>query len=108
VRDAALVTGTSEETIDRALDGELGNLRAEPLLAALTRELGDPEVLDGFKGGTAAVGPRTVLAVFSGQRPRPARAVAGAGAAGQGNRDREGPGQGTALHRRVPAASRTR
>lgn len=69
VRDASLVTGMSEETIDRALDGEVGNLRAESLLAALTRELGDPEVLDGFRGGTTAVGPRTVIAVFSGNVP---------------------------------------
>ncbi|MFD1151853.1 acyl-CoA reductase [Saccharothrix hoggarensis] len=69
VRDAALVTGMSEETIERALDAEVGNLRAESLLAALTRELGDPEVLDGFRGGTTAVGPRTVLAVFSGNVP---------------------------------------
>lgn len=76
VRDAARVTGMSEETIDRALDAELGNLRAEPLLAALTRDLGDPEVLDGFTGGTTAVGPRTVLAVFSGNVPGlPARSL---------------------------------
>ncbi|MFJ6673525.1 acyl-CoA reductase [Actinosynnema sp. NPDC091369] len=76
VRDAALVTGMSEETIDRALDAELGNLRAESLLAALTRELGDPEVLDGFRDGTTAVGPRTVLAVFSGNVPGlPARSL---------------------------------
>lgn len=76
VRDAALVTGMSEETIDRALDAELGNLRAESLLAALTRELGDPEVLDGFRGGTTAVGPGTVLAVFSGNVPGlPARSL---------------------------------
>ncbi|MDU0293912.1 acyl-CoA reductase [Saccharothrix longispora] len=76
VRDAALVTGMSEETIDRALDAELGNLRAESLLAALERELGDPEVLDGFRGGTTAIGPRTVLAVFSGNVPGlPARSL---------------------------------
>ncbi|MEV8441993.1 acyl-CoA reductase [Actinosynnema sp. NPDC051121] len=76
VRNAALVTGMSEETIDRALDAELGNLRAESLLAALTRELGDPEVLDGFRDGTTAVGPRTVLAVFSGNVPGlPARSL---------------------------------
>ncbi|MFD0202864.1 MULTISPECIES: acyl-CoA reductase [Saccharothrix] len=76
VRNAALVTGMSEETIDRALDAELGHLRADSLLAALTRELGDPEVLDGFRGGTTAVGPRTVLAVFSGNVPGlPARSL---------------------------------
>lgn len=76
VRNAALVTGMSEETIHRALDAELGNLRAESLLAALTRELGDPEVLDDFRGGTTAIGPRTVLAVFSGNVPGlPARSL---------------------------------
>ncbi|NUT47028.1 MAG: acyl-CoA reductase [Saccharothrix sp.] len=76
VRNAALVTGMSEETIDRALDAELGTLRADSLLAALTRELGDPEVLDGFRGGTTAIGPRTVLAVFSGNVPGlPARSL---------------------------------
>ncbi len=76
VRDASLVTGMSEETIERALDAEVGNLRAESLLAALTRELGDPEVLDGFRGGTTAVGPRTVLGVFSGNVPGlPARSM---------------------------------
>ncbi|WP_367128105.1 acyl-CoA reductase [Saccharothrix sp. HUAS TT1] len=76
VRDAALVTGMSEETIDRALDAELGNLRAESLLAALTRELGDPEVLDDFRGGTTAIGPRTALAVFAGNVPGlPARSL---------------------------------
>ncbi|GAB2957941.1 acyl-CoA reductase [Saccharothrix stipae] len=76
VRNASLVTGMSEETIDRALDAELGNLHAGQLLAALTRELGGPEVLDGFRGGTTAVGPRTVLAVFSGNVPGlPARSL---------------------------------
>ncbi|WP_158841481.1 acyl-CoA reductase [Saccharothrix deserti] len=76
VRNAALVTGMSEETIDGALDAELGNLRAESLLAALTRELGAPEALDGFRSGTTAVGPRTVLAVFSGNVPGlPARSL---------------------------------
>lgn len=76
VRDASLVTGMSEETVERALDAEVGNLRAEPLLAALTRELGDPEVLDGFRGGTTAVGPGTTLAVFSGNVPGlPARSL---------------------------------
>lgn len=82
VRDAAVVTGMSEETINRSLDGELGTLRAESLLAALERELGDPEVLDGFRpdphlrGRTRAIGPRTVLTVFSGNAPGlPARTL---------------------------------
>ncbi|MEU5694519.1 acyl-CoA reductase [Actinosynnema sp. NPDC020468] len=67
--NAAVVTGMSVETVDRALDAEIGTLRAESLLAALERELGDPEVLDGFRGGTTAFGPRTTLAVFSGNVP---------------------------------------
>ncbi|MEV0679174.1 acyl-CoA reductase [Actinosynnema sp. NPDC050436] len=76
VASAALVTGMSTETVDRALDAELGTLRAPSLLAALARELGDPEVLDGFRGGTTAVGPRVVLAVFSGNVPGlPARSL---------------------------------
>ncbi|AXX31041.1 acyl-CoA reductase [Actinosynnema pretiosum subsp. pretiosum] len=75
VRSAAAITGMSEETIDRALDGELSGLRAEHLLAALERELGVPEVLDGFerderlRGSTTAIGPRVTLAVFSGNVP---------------------------------------
>ncbi|MEU7527046.1 acyl-CoA reductase [Saccharothrix sp. NPDC042600] len=76
VADAATVTGMSEETVDRALDAELGNLRTGSLLAALERELGDPEVLDGFRGGTRAIGPRVTLAVFSGNVPGlPARSL---------------------------------
>ncbi|GAA0221649.1 acyl-CoA reductase [Saccharothrix mutabilis subsp. mutabilis] len=76
VADAAGVTGMSEETVDRALDAELGNLRAGSLLAALERELGDPEVLDGFRGGTRAIGPRVTVAVFSGNVPGlPARSL---------------------------------
>lgn len=76
VADAAKVTGMSEETVGRALDAELGNLRTGSLLAALERELGDPEVLDGFRGGTRAIGPRVTLAVFSGNVPGlPARSL---------------------------------
>ncbi|MEU4803901.1 acyl-CoA reductase [Actinosynnema sp. NPDC023587] len=72
----AAVTGMSAETVDRALDAELGALRAPSLFAALRRELGDPEVLDGFCGGTTAIGPRVVLAVFSGNVPGlPARSL---------------------------------
>ncbi|GAA3839468.1 acyl-CoA reductase [Saccharothrix violaceirubra] len=75
-RVAVEVTGMSEATVDRALDAELGNLRAEHLYAALRRELGDPEVLDGFRAGTTAIGPRTVLGVFSGNVPGlPARSL---------------------------------
>ncbi len=76
VVDAVKVTGMSEETVDRALDAEVGNLRTGSLLAALERELGDPEVLDGFRGGTRAIGPRVTLAVFSGNVPGlPARSL---------------------------------
>ncbi|CCH31439.1 acyl-CoA reductase [Actinosynnema sp. NPDC047251] len=77
VAAAAQVTGMSTETVDRALDSELGTLRAPSLIAALQRELGDPEVLDGFRAGTTAIGPRVVLAVFSGNVPGlPARSLA--------------------------------
>ncbi len=70
------VTGMSAETVDRALDAEIGNLRAPSLIAALERELGDPEVLDGFRDGTTAIGPGVVLAVFSGNVPGlPARSL---------------------------------
>ncbi|WP_433273929.1 acyl-CoA reductase [Actinosynnema sp. CS-041913] len=73
---ATQVTGMSSETVDRALDAEVGNLRTGSLIAALERELGDPEVLDGFRGGATAVGPRTALAVFSGNVPGlPARSL---------------------------------
>jgi len=77
VEAAARVTGMSVETVDRALDAEVGvALRAPSLIAALERELGDPEVLDGFRGGATAVGPRTALAVFSGNVPGlPARSL---------------------------------
>ncbi|MBB5953575.1 acyl-CoA reductase-like NAD-dependent aldehyde dehydrogenase [Saccharothrix tamanrassetensis] len=73
---ATRVTGMSSETVDRALDAEVGTLRTASLIAALERELGDPEVLDGFRGDTMAIGPRTVLAVFSGNVPGlPARSL---------------------------------
>ncbi|MBW4718271.1 acyl-CoA reductase [Saccharothrix obliqua] len=76
VAAASLVTGMSAETVDRALDAETGNLRAPSLIAALERELGDPEVLDGFRGGTTAIGPDVTLAVFSGNVPGlPARSL---------------------------------
>ncbi|NUT98189.1 MAG: acyl-CoA reductase [Saccharothrix sp.] len=76
VEDAVKVTGMSAETVDRALDAEVGNLRTGSLMAALERELGDPGVLDGFRDGTRAIGPRVTLAVFSGNVPGlPARSL---------------------------------
>lgn len=73
--EIARATGFSLEAIDRSLDVELRNYRAESLWAALRRELGDPALLDGFRpdpllpGATHAIGPDIALAIFTGNVP---------------------------------------
>jgi len=74
-RDIVAATGFSPEAVDRSLDVELGNYRAETLNRVLRRELGDPTVLDTFRedpelgGFTLAVGPRVTTVVCSGNVP---------------------------------------
>jgi Acyl-CoA reductase (LuxC) len=74
-QDIVAATGFSPEAVDRSLDVELGNYRAETLNRVLRRELGDPEVLEGFRtdaeldGRTRAIGPRVTIAVCSGNVP---------------------------------------
>ncbi|WP_052488804.1 acyl-CoA reductase [Streptomyces sp. 150FB] len=74
-RDIVAATGFSPEAVDRSLDVELGNYRAQTLNRVLRRELGDPRVLDGFRpdteldGSTVAVGPRVTTVVCSGNVP---------------------------------------
>ncbi|MFF3768154.1 acyl-CoA reductase [Streptomyces sp. NPDC001922] len=73
--DIVAATGFSPEAVDRSLDVELGNYRAETLHSVLRRELGDPGVLEGFRedpelgGHTLALGPRVTMAVCSGNVP---------------------------------------
>lgn len=68
-------TGFSEEAVDRSFDVELRNYRADSLWRVLRRELGDPEVLDGFRpdahleGSSFALGPRVTLTVLTGNVP---------------------------------------
>lgn len=68
-------TGFSPEAVDRSLDVELANYRRATLMATLRRELGDPEVLDGFRrnrelgGHTRALGPRITAVVLTGNVP---------------------------------------
>ncbi|WP_369199313.1 acyl-CoA reductase [Streptomyces sp. PU-14G] len=73
--DIVTATGFSAQAVDRGLDVELSNYRAETLYRVLRRELGDPGVLDGFRedtelgGHTLALGPRVTMAVCSGNVP---------------------------------------
>lgn len=68
-------TGFSPQAVDRSFDVELSNYRADSLWRVLRRELGNPEVLDGFRpdaqlpGSTLAIGPRVTLAIFTGNVP---------------------------------------
>ena len=72
---AAQATGFSEQAVDRSFDVELRNYRADSLWRTLNRELGDPRVLDGFRGnqpldGLAhAIGPEITGAIFTGNVP---------------------------------------
>ena len=73
--EVVLATGFSPEAVERSFDVELRNYRADSLWRALRRELGDPEVLDGFRpdvelqGRGMAIGPRITLGVFTGNVP---------------------------------------
>lgn len=68
-------TGFSLAAVDRSLDLELRNYRADSLWRALRRDLGDPACLDGFcddrelEGRTHAIGPRVTLEVLTGNVP---------------------------------------
>jgi hypothetical protein len=68
-------TGFSPEAVQRSFDVELANYQPDALRALLRRELGDPEVLDGFRpdpalgGHTRAIGPALTLVVCSGNVP---------------------------------------
>lgn len=74
-RVIAEATGFSAEAVARSLDLELRNYRAPSLRATLTRELGDPRVLDEqrpaseIRGWTRAFGPRAILAILTGNVP---------------------------------------
>lgn len=67
------VTGYSRPMIRVALDRMAADWRAHRLELLLRTELGDPEVLDGFRpytgGVTHAVGPTLVVQIFSGNAP---------------------------------------
>jgi hypothetical protein len=73
--DVVRATGFSAAAVDRSFDVELRNYRSEFLWRTLRRELGSPEVLDGFHadgdlaGAALAVGPRITLAVLTGNVP---------------------------------------
>ncbi|MFC1642478.1 acyl-CoA reductase [Myxococcota bacterium] len=68
-------TGLSAETVHRSLDIEMDSCRPSELWAALERDLGDPLVLDGYRGNaqlrgcTRAIGPRLVAVVATGNVP---------------------------------------
>lgn len=68
-------TGYPEPAVRKGLAGFLGSFRAENLRRLLIDELGDPEVLDGFRprragpGLTRASGPGLVLHSFAGNVP---------------------------------------
>jgi hypothetical protein len=68
-------TGFSPEAVERSFDVELRNYRADSLRRTLTRELGDPAILDSFVpdqllgGHTYAIGPKITLAVLTGNVP---------------------------------------
>jgi acyl-CoA reductase LuxC len=73
--DVVATTGFSAEAVDRSFDVELRNYTAEALERTLRRELGSPEVLDGFRddaelGGRGfAIGPRITIALMTGNVP---------------------------------------
>ncbi len=68
-------TGYPEEAVRKGLAGYLASFRADNLRRLLQEELGDPEVLDGFRprpaaaGLTRATGPELVLHSFAGNVP---------------------------------------
>ena len=68
-------TGFSAEAIDRSIDVELANYRADTLTAALHREFSDPRALDTFtsdeqlNGKTLALGPQITLVLLTGNVP---------------------------------------
>jgi len=74
-QDIVAATGFSPEAVDRSLEVELGNYRAETLNRVLRRELGDPGVVEGFRadaelgGHTLAIGPRLTTVICSGNVP---------------------------------------
>jgi hypothetical protein len=69
------LTGFPEEAVRKGLAGFLGSLRAENLRRLARDELGDPEILDGFRpraaasGLTRALGPELVFHSFAGNIP---------------------------------------
>jgi hypothetical protein len=68
-------SGYPEEAVRKGLAGYLGSFRTENLRRLLRDELGDPEVLDGFRprraapGMTHATGPELTLHSFAGNTP---------------------------------------
>jgi hypothetical protein len=68
-------TGYPESAVRKGLAGFLGSLRSENLRRLVRDELGDPEILDGFRprgaaaGLTRAVGPGLVFHSFAGNIP---------------------------------------
>jgi len=71
----AAFTGFSEAAVRKGLAGFLGTLRTENLRRLLRDELGDPELLDGFRprlaapGLSRATGPELVVHSFAGNVP---------------------------------------
>jgi hypothetical protein len=68
-------TGYPEEAVQKGLAGFLGSLRSENLRRLVRDELGNPEILDGFRpriaaaGLTRAVGPELIFHSFAGNIP---------------------------------------
>ncbi|HLZ07710.1 MAG TPA: acyl-CoA reductase, partial [Chloroflexota bacterium] len=68
-------TGYPPEAVQKGLAGFLGSLRAENLRRLVRDELGDPEILDGFRprvaapGLTRAIGPELIFHSFAGNVP---------------------------------------
>lgn len=79
----AEATGFSREAVASSIEAELQHFVAPELWAALHREFGDPRVLDelrpvpSLKGWTRAFGPRSTIAVLTGNVPGlPVQAIA--------------------------------
>ena len=75
IAEISFITGFSPEMVGHAIDEEQASSRGPHLVDALRNELGDPEVLDGFRpnprtgGLSRAHGPGLVGAIFSSNIP---------------------------------------
>ncbi len=75
IAEIATITSFSPQMVAHAIDEEQVSSRGPHLLEALRSELGDPEVLDGFRpnrrlgGFSRAFGPELVGAIFSSNIP---------------------------------------